>query len=63
VQGGRAVTPSEVIDAECGRILTVLAGELTAEVLGHFSWEFERMIDNAIAFERAIGMPEKKIDG
>jgi hypothetical protein len=32
-----------------------------AEVLGYFPWEFERMFENVIAFERAIGMPEKKI--
>jgi hypothetical protein len=38
-----------------------LAGELMAEVLGYFPWEFERMFENVIAFERAIGMPEKKI--
>jgi hypothetical protein len=55
------VIPSEVIDAERARILTVLAGELIAEVPGHFPWEFERMLDNVITFERAIGMPEKKI--
>jgi hypothetical protein len=57
----RAVTPSEVIDAEQARVLTVLAGEIMAEVLGHFPWEFERMLDNVVAFERAIGMPEGKI--
>ena len=61
VQDGRAVTPSEAIDAERARVLTVLAGELMAEVLGYFPWEFERMLDNVIAFERSIGMPEKKI--
>lgn len=61
VQGDRAVTPSQVIDAEHARVFTVLAGELMAEVLGYFPWEFERMLDNVIAFERAIGMPEKKI--
>ena len=61
VQDGRAVIPSEVIDAERGRVFIVLAGELMAEVLGHFPWEFERMMDNVIAFERGIGMPEKKI--
>lgn len=58
---GKMVTPSEVIDAERARVLTVLAGELMAEVLGHFPWEFERMLDNVIAFERAIGLPETKI--
>jgi AbiV family abortive infection protein len=61
VQDGRAVIPSEAIDAECARVLTVLAGELMAEVLGHFPWEFERLLGNVIAFERSIGMPEKKI--
>ena len=33
-----------------------------AEVLGHFPWEFERMLDSVIAFERSIRMPEKKIE-
>ncbi len=61
VQDGRAVIPHESIDAERARVFTVLAGELIAEVLGHFPWEFERMRENAIAFESAIGMPEKKI--
>src|SRR5262249_25448394 len=57
MQDGRAVIPSEAIDAECGRVLTVLAGELMTEVLGHFPWEFDRMLNNVVAFERAIGMP------
>jgi hypothetical protein len=61
VQDGRAVMPSEAIDLDCSRVLTVLAGELIAEVLGHFPWEFERMLGNVIAFERSIGMTEKKI--
>ena len=61
MQDGRIVAPSGQIDAECARVLTVLAGELMAEVLGHFPWEFERMHDTVVAFERAIGMPEKKI--
>jgi AbiV family abortive infection protein len=61
VQDGRAVMPSEAIDAERSRVLTVLAGELMAEVLGHFPWEFDRMLNNVVAFERSIGVPEKKI--
>ena len=61
MKDGCAVTPEERIDAERARVLTVLAGELIAAVLGYFPWEFERMRENAIAFERAIGMPEKKI--
>lgn len=62
IQNGRTVTPSEAIDAEQARILTVLAGEIMMEVLGHFPWEFERMRDNVTAFERSIGMPEARID-
>jgi hypothetical protein len=60
-QGRTGWPPSDVIDAERARVLTVLAGELMAEVRGHFPWEFERMLGNVIAFERAIGMPEAKI--
>lgn len=59
---GSTVTPGERVDADRARVLTVLAGEVMAEVLGHFPWEFERMLDNVIAFERKIGMPEKKIE-
>ncbi len=61
VQDGRATTPRERIDAEHARLFTVFAGEVMAEVLGHFPWEFERMLDSVITFERSIGMPEKKI--
>lgn len=61
VRDGRAVTPNEIIDAERARVLTVLAGEIMMEVLGHFPWEFERMRDSVVAFERSIGMPEVKI--
>lgn len=58
---GDPVAPEELISAERAQTLVVLAGELMAEVLGHFPWEFERMLDNVIAFEREIGLPEKKI--
>lgn len=61
LQDGRAVTPSDVIGVERARVLTVLAGEIMMEVLGHFPWEFERMRNDVVAFERAIGMPETKI--
>ena len=59
---GRATTPRERIDPERARLFTVFAGEVMAEVLGHFPWEFERMLDSVIAFERSIRMPEKKIE-
>jgi hypothetical protein len=61
VWAGEPVTPGQRIDAKRARELTVLAGELMAEVLGHFPWEFDRILENIIAFERSIGMPEKKI--
>jgi hypothetical protein len=30
-------------------------------VLGYFPWEFERMLNDVIAFELEIGMPPKKV--
>ena len=62
IRDGRAISPRERIDAERARLFTVFADEVMAEVLGHFSWEFERMLDSVILFERSIGMPEKKIE-
>ncbi|TIP24726.1 MAG: AbiV family abortive infection protein [Mesorhizobium sp.] len=61
MENGRAVTPAERITAVRAQQLTVLAGELMAEILGHFPWEFERMMENVVAYERQIGLPEKKI--
>ncbi|MGP8259035.1 MAG: AbiV family abortive infection protein [Acidobacteriaceae bacterium] len=58
---GNPVTPEERVGAERAQMLVVLAGELMAEVLGHFPWEFDRMLENVITFEREIGLPEKKI--
>lgn len=57
----KVVTPGEVVDSARAKVFVVLAGELMAEVLGYFPWEFERMLDNVIAFERAIGMSEARI--
>ena len=62
VHGGRVVTPRERIGPDRARDLTVFTGEVMAEVLGHFPWDFERMLDSVIAFERSIGLPEKKIE-
>jgi len=61
VRNGRAVIPNETIDAEQARVLTVLAGEIMMEVLGYFPWEFQRMRDSVVAFERSIGMPEAEM--
>ncbi|MCY4497067.1 MAG: AbiV family abortive infection protein [Rhodospirillaceae bacterium] len=62
IHDGRATTPRKRIDPERAKLFTVFAGEVMAEVLGHFPWEFERMLDSLIAFERSIGMPENKIE-
>ncbi|MCC7427533.1 MAG: AbiV family abortive infection protein [Alphaproteobacteria bacterium] len=61
VRGGRTVTPRDLVVPEDARVLVVLAGELMADSLGHFPWEYTRMLDAVIAFERAIGMPDRKI--
>ena len=53
--------PTEAISAVRARELTVLAGELMAEVLGHFPWEFDRMLDNVVRFEIDLGMPEARV--
>ena len=55
------VLPTDAVCAERTRELTVLAGELMAEVLGHFPWEFDRMLQNVVQFEMDLGMPEAKV--
>jgi hypothetical protein len=40
------------------RFYVVLAGELWAEVLGHFPWDFEAMQAKVISFERSVGFDE-----
>ena len=47
---------------ENAKLFTVFSGEVMAEVLGHFPWEFDRILDSVIAFERLIGMSKKKIE-
>lgn len=61
MRDGHAITPAQAISKERAQTLVVLAGELMVEVLGYFPWEFERMLDAVIAFERSIGLPERKI--
>jgi AbiV family abortive infection protein len=61
IKDGIPVTPAEQISEERARTLVILAGELMAEVLGHFPWEFERMLDAVMTFEEQIGIPLKKV--
>ena len=58
---GVPVTPAEQIGQHRAQTLVILAGELMAEVLGHFPWEFERMLDAGMTFEEEIGIPPKKV--
>lgn len=55
VADGKPVFPDDVVTEEDARFYTVLAGELWAEILGHFPWEFEEMLTKVIAFEEEIG--------
>jgi hypothetical protein len=61
IRNGVPVTPAEQISEGRARTLVILAGELMAEVLGHFPWEFERMLDAVMTFEEEIGLPPKKV--
>ncbi|MBX5111942.1 AbiV family abortive infection protein [Rhizobium lentis] len=61
IVNGRAVSPHEVVDVDLARTLCILAGELMAETLGFFPWEFERMIAEVSKFEIAVGIPEEKL--
>jgi AbiV family abortive infection protein len=61
VKDGSPITPGDQIDEERARVLVVLAGELMAEVLGHFPWEFQRMLGAVMEFETEIGFSDDKI--
>jgi hypothetical protein len=61
LKDGVPVTPAEQISQSRARTLVILAGELMAEVLGHFPWEFHRMLDAVMTFEEEIGISPKKV--
>ena len=56
IADGRTVLPQERITREDARYYCVLAGELWAEVLGHFPWDFKLMQQKVIEFELASGL-------
>jgi AbiV family abortive infection protein len=58
LRDGHPVIPDDVISPDTAKFFAVLAGELWAEILGHFPWEFEAMLEKVIAFELEIGFPE-----
>jgi hypothetical protein len=55
---GKTVLPSDRVSMDDARFYVVLAGELWAEVLGHFPWDFEAMQAKVISFERSVGFDE-----
>ncbi len=61
IKDGIPLTPADQISEQRARTLVIFAGELMAEVLGHFPWEFERMLDLVMTFEEEIGIPPKKV--
>jgi AbiV family abortive infection protein len=52
---GKIVMPEEIIGAPDAKFFAILAGELWADTLGHFPWEFFRMIEKVTAFEVELG--------
>ena len=61
IRSAGPVLPTDTVGAGRARELTVLAGELMAEVLGRFPWEFDRMLNNVVRFEMELGMPEARV--
>lgn len=48
--------PSDAVNREDARNLSVFAGEVMADVLGNFPWEWERMSFDVAEFERTVGL-------
>jgi AbiV family abortive infection protein len=62
VVDGKVVKPEDVVDISTASFFVVLAGELWAETLGHFPWEFQRMIEKVTAFEIELGIDPAVIE-
>jgi AbiV family abortive infection protein len=61
VHDGKVSIPKQRIGVGMAKVFIVLAGELMAELLGHFPWEFERMLQDVIDFEVEIGLPAEVV--
>lgn len=59
---GRAQLPDEQVDQETARIFVTLSGELWMEILGHFPWDFYRMLERVKEAELKIGLPEELVN-
>lgn len=49
--------PSEKLDRDTALSLAVISGEVMADVLGNFPWEWERMMESVKEFEQELGFP------
>jgi hypothetical protein len=58
---GKTLLPEDIITEAQVRFLTVLAGEMWVEILGHFPWEFEEMLAKVIAYEIKIGFSAEMV--
>ncbi len=58
---GHSKLPNEQVDQDEARLFVALSGELWMEVLGHFPWDFERMLEKVQDIELAIGFPEELV--
>jgi AbiV family abortive infection protein len=60
---GCVVLPESVIREPNAKFFAILAGELWAETLGNFPWDFNRMNDKVTAFEIGLGFNEADLNG
>lgn len=58
---GRSQLPNEQVDQDTARLFVTLSGELWMEILGHFPWDFRRMLEKVREIEIAIGLPEELV--
>lgn len=58
---GRSQLPNEQIGQDTAQLFVTLSGELWMEILGHFPWEFNRMLEKVQGVELAIGLPEELV--
>lgn len=58
---GRSHLPNEQVDEDTARLFVTLSGELWMEILGHFPWDFHRMLKKVQEAELAMGLPEELV--
>lgn len=59
---GRSLLPDEQVDQDTARLFVTLSGELWMEILGHFPWDFQRMLERVQKVELSIGLPEELVN-